>query len=135
MNSKVQVGERVYVGEQRRGRPDVYAPATVVEVARVYCRVRIDGALYDMRQRFDAMTGYGEWPSTKGGMCPHVLLRPAEYEQIMAGRAAAEAARTAAEQAATEKLHALGIDLLPGRRALVTATALLANVARYGVTP
>lgn len=135
MTGKLAVRDRVLVCERRHGRRETYAPATVVDVARIYCRVWLDGAPRAMGQRFHSVTGYGEWPATKGGMCPYVLLRPAEYERIMAERAAAEAATTAAERAATDKLRALGLDLLPGRRARIDATALLATVERYGVTP
>ncbi len=135
MKAKLAVGDRVFVSEQRHSGRCVYTPATVDEVARVYCRVKIDGAPYSMSQRFDAVTGAGEWPSSKGGMCPLTLLRPEEHERIMAERAARMAAEVAAEQAATEKLHALGIELLSGRRACITATTLLATVERYGATP
>jgi hypothetical protein len=135
VSNKIAVCDRVFVAERRRSGPDVYTPATVTDVARVYCRVKIDGAPYAMSQRFDAVTGAGEWPSSKGGMCPLALLRPEQHARIVADRAARMAAEVAAEQAATERLHALGVDLLPGRRSRIAATTLLATVERYGVTP
>lgn len=134
MRAKLAVGDRVFVVESLGGRP-IYRPAAVTDVSRVYCRVLIDGSPYPDRQRFDAVTGAGEWSARKGGMCPYMLLRPEEHERIMAEKAAREAAEAAAEQAATEKLRALGIDLLPGRRARIAATTLLAAVERYGATP
>lgn len=135
VNSKLQVGDRIYVRDRRSHTADAYHQGAVTEVSRTYCRVKLDRDPWPMSQKFDAVTGSGQWPGNKGGLCPYFLLRPGQYERIMAENAAREAANLAAEQAATEKLHALGIDLLPGRRARIAATTLLADVERYGVTP
>lgn len=136
MTPKLAVGDRVYVRDRRaRSRTDAYHPATVVEVARVYCRVKLDSEPYAMSQRFDAYTGAGEWPSHKGGMCPYFLflLRPELYEKTIAAIAAEEVAKAAAEEHATERLRAMGIELLPNRAARITATTLLAALGHHGV--
>ncbi len=135
VSEKLQVGDRVYVRNRRSHTADVCHPGAVTEVSRTYCRVKLDREPYPMSQRFDAVTGAGQWPGHKGGLCPYFLLRPEQYDRLMAENAAREAANLAAEQAATEKLHALGIDLLPDRRSRIAATTLLATVERYGVTP
>ena len=133
MSGKLAVGDRVYIRDRRSRTADAYHPGTVVEVDRVYCRVKLDREPYPMSQRFDATTGAGQWPGNKSGMCPYFLIRPEQYERIMAANSAREAAAVAAEQAATEKLRALGIELLPGRRANIAATTLLATVERHGM--
>ena len=134
VSDKLQVGDRVYVRDRRAGlRTDVYQPGTVMSVARVYCRVKLDKEPYAMSQRFDAVTGAGEWPSDKGGLCPYFLLRPERYEKIIAAIAAAEVAKAAAEEHATERLRAMGIEMLPNRAARITATTLLAALGHHGV--
>ena len=129
---KLAVGDRVYVCEQgRHSRHDTFSPATVTEVARVYCRVQFDGKPRPFHQRFYAVSGAGEWPDHKGGICPYSVVRPERYENIMAERAAREAAAKAEEAAALEQLRALGIELRPDRTARISAERLLAEVKRW----
>lgn len=132
MKAKLAVGDRVYIRD-RRSRTDAYHPGTVVEVARVYCWVRLDHG-HIMGQRFDTVTGAGEWPGHKRGMCPYFLLRPEEHASIMAEKAEREAAAKTAEERAASRLREIGIDLLPGRAAQIHATTLLDIVERHGVT-
>lgn len=132
MSDKLKVGDRVYIHD-RRSRTDAYHPGTVVDVARVYCWVRLDHG-HLMGQRFDAITGAGEWSGRKRGMCPYFLVRPEVYERIMAEKSARKAAEKAAEERAVVRLREVGIDLLPDRAAQIHATTLLDIVERHGVT-
>ena len=128
---KLAVGDRVYVCEQgRHSGHDTFSPATVAEVARVYCRVQFDGKPHPFHQRFYAVSGAGAWPDHKGGICPYTVIRPERYESIMVERSAREAAAKAEEADAEKQLRTLGIDLRPDRAARISAERWLAEDKR-----